>query len=487
MIGVRDRDYVPSSGRTFHSPWIDGALLRPRLPEVVTLHDLVPLKRRGEYLRSGLRFRMRYLAVERAARVIVPTQAVADDACEMLDLDPSRIDVVHEAADGAFHPRGNDEVARVRSEYGLPESYLLWVGGLRHPDPRKRVAALADTPRELPLVLVGEPSQWAHELPDVTLTGAVDDDDLAAIYTGAHALVFPSDDEGFGLPAVEALACGSPVAACDVPALSVAVYSACDRLIVAYLLGKDAAGIFGVAADLPRQFMVMIASSVAAATVPLVFRSLSENDAAATRERLTESLELLLVVVTPVAVWLALAADQVAGTLVGVDFRAGVSALLPTLVLARLFGIANQFYVQISFQLAERPFMLAAQSFLTLVVSVVLMVVLVAGYGIYGAALATLATEAIGLLVAIALMHRAHPVPFDFNRLAGVAISAAAMAAAILVARSQAGGTGLIALIIVSLAGGLAYALAAWLLNVANVRTLSLRFLRSFNRRALGV
>ena len=269
--------------------------------------------------------------------------------------------------------------------------------------------------------------------------------------------------------------------------LSVAVYSACDRLIVAYLLGKDAAGIFGVAADLPRQFMVMIASSVAAATVPLVFRSLSEKNEAATRERLTESLELLLVVVAPVAVWLALAADQVAGTLVGIDFRAGVSALLPTLVLARLFGIANQFYVQISFQLAERPFMLAAQSFLTLVVSVILMFVLIAGHGLYGAALATLATEAIGLLVAVFLMHRAHPVPFELNRLVGVAASAAAMAGAILVARSQAGGTGLLSLVIVSLAGGLAYAAAAWLLNVANVRTLSMRALRTLNRKALGV
>lgn len=269
--------------------------------------------------------------------------------------------------------------------------------------------------------------------------------------------------------------------------LSVAVYSACDRLIVAYLLGKDAAGIFGVAADLPRQFMVMIASSVAAATVPLVFRSLSENSNETTRERLTESLELLLVVVTPVAVWLALAADQVAGTLVGVDFRAGVSALLPILVLARFFGIANQFYVQISFQLAERPFMLAAQSFLTLVVSVILMFALVTGYGLYGGALATLATEAIGFLVAIALMHRAHPVPFDLNRLVGVAASAVAMAAAILVARSQTGGTGFVSLVIVSLAGGLAYGATAWLLNVANVRTLSLRFLRTFNRKALGV
>ncbi|MCK1739443.1 oligosaccharide flippase family protein [Bradyrhizobium sp. 139] len=268
--------------------------------------------------------------------------------------------------------------------------------------------------------------------------------------------------------------------------LSVAVYSACDRLIVAYWLGKDAAGIFGVAADLPRQFMVMIASSVAAATVPLVFRSLSEKNNEVTRERLTESLELLLVVVAPVAVWLALAADQVAGTLVGVDFRAGVSALLPTLVLARFFGIANQFYVQISFQLAERPFMLAAQSFLTLVVSVALMFALVAGYGLYGAALATLATEALGFVVAVALMHRAHPVPFDFNRLAGVAASAAAMAAAILVARSQVSGTGILSLIIVSLAGSVAYAATAWLLNVANVRTLSLRLLRTFNRKALG-
>lgn len=269
--------------------------------------------------------------------------------------------------------------------------------------------------------------------------------------------------------------------------LSVALYSACDRLIVAWMLGKDAAGIFGVVADLPRQFMVMVAASVASATVPLVFRTLPERNVALTRARLTESLELLLVVVTPVAVWLALAADQVAGTLVGVDFRAGVSALLPTLVLARFFGIANQFYVQISFQLAERPFMLAAQSFLTLVVSVVLMFALVAGYGLYGAALATLATEAIGFLVAVVLMHRAHPVPFDLSRLAGVAASAAAMAAAILAARSQAGGTGLVSLIIVSLAGGLAYVATAWLLNVANVRTLSLRFLRTFHRNALGV
>ena len=58
----------PRGVDVYHSPWIDGALLRPRGPMVVTLHDLIPLKRPGEYLRSGLRFRMRYLAVERATR-----------------------------------------------------------------------------------------------------------------------------------------------------------------------------------------------------------------------------------------------------------------------------------------------------------------------------------------------------------------------------------------------------------------------------------
>jgi glycosyltransferase involved in cell wall biosynthesis len=162
---------------------------------------------------------MRYLAVERASRLIVPTTAVAEDAVALLHVEPGRVHVVPEAADGAFRPRPPEEVARVRARRGLPEDYLVWVGGLRHPDPRKRVAAMAEAPRDLPLVLVGDPGQWARELPDVVLAGAVDDDELAAIYTGARALVFPSDDEGFGLPTVEALACGTPVVACDLPAL----------------------------------------------------------------------------------------------------------------------------------------------------------------------------------------------------------------------------------------------------------------------------
>jgi glycosyltransferase involved in cell wall biosynthesis len=211
--------HTPRRCDVFHSPWIDGAMLRCPIPMVVTLHDLTPLKRRGEYLRSGLRFKLRYLAVQRATTVIVPTHAVAEDAIRELDIPQERITVIPEAPAAKMRPRDEQEIHAVRERYGLPERYLLWVGRLTTPDPRKRVAALVRAPRTMPLVLVGAAGSWAHELPDVMLTGALDDDELAAIYSGAHALVFPSDDEGFGLPPVEALACGTPVVACDLPAL----------------------------------------------------------------------------------------------------------------------------------------------------------------------------------------------------------------------------------------------------------------------------
>jgi len=203
----------------FHSPCMDGAMLRSPCPTVVTLHDLAALKRRSEHLRMGLRLRMRHLAVQRAARVIVPTEAVAGDAVAHLRIERERVVVIPEAADAVMYPRPAHEVAAARERFSLPDQYLLWVGGLQHPDPGKHVRKLAATPRELPLVLVGPTRPWAHELPDVTLTGEVSDEHLAAIYSGAHALVLPSEEEGFGLPAVEALACGTPVVACEIPTL----------------------------------------------------------------------------------------------------------------------------------------------------------------------------------------------------------------------------------------------------------------------------
>jgi glycosyltransferase involved in cell wall biosynthesis len=209
----------PRGADVFHSPWMEGAMLHSPCPMVVTLHRLTALKRRSELLRTSVRLRLRQLAVQRAVRVIVPTQALAEDALARLRLDPERVVVIPEAPDATMYRRAPEEIAATRERYGLPERYLVWVGSLLHPDPTKHVAKLAATPRELPLVLVGDTRPWAHELPDVILTGQVDDADLAAIYSGAHALVLPSADEGFGLPAVEALACGTPVVACELPAL----------------------------------------------------------------------------------------------------------------------------------------------------------------------------------------------------------------------------------------------------------------------------
>lgn len=207
------------SADVFHSPWMDGAMLHSPCPMVVTVHDLSVLRRRSEHLRGGLRLRLRHLAVQRAVSVIVPTEAVASDAVAHLHLERERVSVIPEAADAAMYPRSPQEIAAVRERFALPERFLVWVGGLQHPDPRKHLAKLAAAPRELPLVLVGSTRPWAHELPGVILTGGVSDEQLAAIYSGAHALMLSCKDEGFGLPAVEALACGTPVVACESPAL----------------------------------------------------------------------------------------------------------------------------------------------------------------------------------------------------------------------------------------------------------------------------
>jgi glycosyltransferase involved in cell wall biosynthesis len=162
---------------------------------------------------------MRRLAIERAARLICPTRAVADDAAAILRVDRERIEVIAEAPADAFRPRPEGEIAAAREAHGVPGDYLLWVGDLRHPDPHRQIPALVGAPRELPLVLVGAAGRWAREIDGAIVTGEVSDDELAALYTGAHALVLPSPEEGFGLPAVEALACGTPVVAADGPAL----------------------------------------------------------------------------------------------------------------------------------------------------------------------------------------------------------------------------------------------------------------------------
>jgi glycosyltransferase involved in cell wall biosynthesis len=114
----------------------------------------------------------------------------------------------------------------------------LWVGGLDPPDPRKGVrqlAAAAARGSGLPLVLAGRISAAADALAApgrVMLIGRASDEELAALYTAATAVVLPSEEEGFGLPAMEALACGTPVAAFGIPAMTEQYEASADVTLV---------------------------------------------------------------------------------------------------------------------------------------------------------------------------------------------------------------------------------------------------------------
>ena len=203
VVDLRATPRRRSGADVLHTPSIDGVTFRPGLPYVVTLHDLVPLKYPERYLRTGVRHRLRYAAVKRATRVIAPSHAVAADAQRLLGI--THVDVVPEAPAAPFRPvtapRGL--LARLR----LPDRFLLWVGGLDPPDPRKGLDPLVRRAAEgacPPLVLAGRHDASAAQLPRegrVVLTGRVNDEELAALYSAADALVLPSEDEGFGLTA----------------------------------------------------------------------------------------------------------------------------------------------------------------------------------------------------------------------------------------------------------------------------------------------
>jgi alpha-1,3-rhamnosyl/mannosyltransferase len=238
----------PRTADVFHAPWVEGAQLRSPVAQVVTVHDVVLLKNPRRYLRTGLRYRIRFLAAAGAQRVIVPTEVVRGEAIELLGLRPDQVVVVGEAAAPAFRPRSADEVAAVRERFALPSEYVVWVGGLEHDDPRKRAPQLAAAADGVPLVMVGATKPWAHrELAGAILTGHLSDDDLAAVLSGARALVFPSEDEGFGLPPVEALACGTPVVCSDIPSLREVLG---DR--AAFVAPDDIAGMVRTAIEAQR-------------------------------------------------------------------------------------------------------------------------------------------------------------------------------------------------------------------------------------------
>jgi glycosyltransferase involved in cell wall biosynthesis len=191
---------------------------RSPCPLVVTLHDLIPWAWGGPRMRGErLRFWLGKRLLKRADSVLAVSQATADDAVRIAGVQASRVRVVHEAADGAFAPQPG-ATERVKQRWGLAPGYLLFVGALdarKDPAAMLRVLAVArkDHPN-LELAIAGIPGRQAPaSMPGAHLLGPVENPDLADLYTAAGCLVFPSRYEGFGLPCLEAMACGCPVAA----------------------------------------------------------------------------------------------------------------------------------------------------------------------------------------------------------------------------------------------------------------------------------
>lgn len=199
-------------------------------PLVVTIHDAVPWTHPETLTQRGVAWhrRMALRVAASADAVIVPTQAVADDLREFLDLG-DRVRVVFEGSDALVVPR--DAAAR-RERLGVPETYFVTVATL---EPRKgldvALGALAETAApDVPLVVVGQPGWGGVDLDataaslglrdgQVLALGRTSDSDLAAVLAGGLALVAPSRAEGFGLPVVEAMHAGVPVICSDAPAL----------------------------------------------------------------------------------------------------------------------------------------------------------------------------------------------------------------------------------------------------------------------------
>lgn len=221
--------------------------IRCRLPTVTTIHDLSvlvhpewhPADRVGWYeaaFAAGVRQTRRFLAASEFTRT---------EMVRRLGIPPERIHVTYQAPRAAFKPQTPDETAAARQALALPERFFLYVGTL---EPRKNVAGLLDAYAALepdlradcPLLIAGAWGWKAQQLRarierqriagDVRLLGFLQDRQLAALYGACTAMVWPTWYEGFGLPPLEAMACGSPVVVSDVASLPEVVGDAGLRL-----------------------------------------------------------------------------------------------------------------------------------------------------------------------------------------------------------------------------------------------------------------
>ena len=203
----------------------------PRMPcpTITTIHD-VSFKRFPEFFRLKDRLILNWAvrrASKKAARIIVPSEHTKNELVQLYRMDPDKIAITYEGVDAQFRPMDRNVTrALVGGKYGIRTPFVLTLGVIQ---PRKNLGRLLEgfamlkgnLESEHKLVIVGKHG-WKEadfgrriaELglgEEVVLTGYVPHGDLPALYSAADVFVYPSVYEGFGLPPLEAMACGTPV------------------------------------------------------------------------------------------------------------------------------------------------------------------------------------------------------------------------------------------------------------------------------------
>ncbi len=208
-------------------PPLDG-----RYRSVITIHDLAFLLYPDILTADSKRYYHDQIgaAVRRADAILTVSEATRADVIDLLGAPAGKIHVTPEAADERFNPAAEEEIAHLRATYGLPGEYLLFVGTF---EPRKNLGGLLRAYAEIragvkdaPQLVIAGRRGWLfddlfslaeqlHLGPHVTWLENVSDGELPALYSGASAFCLPSRYEGFGLPALEAMACGTPMVVSD--------------------------------------------------------------------------------------------------------------------------------------------------------------------------------------------------------------------------------------------------------------------------------
>jgi len=224
-----------------HYPYFDLFFLTLPLKKpyktVVTIHDLIPLVFPQFYplgLRGKIKFQIQKFSVKPVSAIITDSENSKKDVVRFLKFPEDKVHVVYLAADEIFKPaKDKDFLEKVRRKYNLPEKFILYVGDVNlHKNLKKLLAAIAKV--NWPLVAVGEAltnenlietKELLSEIKKLQIEkkvlrlGFVKEEDLVGIYNLATLLVKPSLYEGFGLPVLEAMSCGLPVASSNASSL----------------------------------------------------------------------------------------------------------------------------------------------------------------------------------------------------------------------------------------------------------------------------